>query len=107
MVELHPLSLDGENFVAIEVQLPKTTLVIIQCEVGYVMCGALDIPLLRTKLANRGIVAARAVGVKTVQQLLDATVESSTQEAEALGINAGLPIRDALHLMKGQATKRD
>lgn len=64
------------------------------------MCGALDIDLLRTQLANRGIIAARAVGVRTIDDLLGGTVESCTQPAELLGIRSGMPIRDALVLMK-------
>lgn len=60
------------------------------------MCGALDVELLRTKLASRGILAARAVGVKTMEELLAGTVESCTQEAEARGIHEGMPIQEAL-----------
>lgn len=60
------------------------------------MCGALDIHLLRERLANRGIVAARATSVKTMDELLHGTVESCTQGAEALGIHAGMSMQDAL-----------
>lgn len=101
-VEVHPISVAGENFISVEVQLPKTTLLTIQCETGYVMCGALDVQLLRTKLGDRGIVAARAVGVRTIQDLLDGSVESCTQGAEALGIHPGMPIKEALLLMKAK-----
>lgn len=101
-VEVHPVSVAGENFISVEVQLPKTTLLTIQCETGYVMCGALDVQLLRTKLADRGIVAARAVGVRTIEELLNGTVESCTQGAEEIGVHPGLPIKEALLLMKSQ-----
>lgn len=104
-VEVHPVSVDGEDFMSVEVRLPKTTLLTIQCETGYVMCGALDVQLLRTKLTDRGIIAARATGVRTIQELLAGTVESCTQEAESLGIHSGLPIRDALLLMKSAGAK--
>ena len=39
-------------------------------EVGYIMCGALDVGLLNAKLKERKIVAGRAVGVRTIEQLL-------------------------------------
>lgn len=99
-VEVHPISVDGESFMSVQVKLPKTTLLTIQCDNGYVMCGALDILLLRTKLADRGIVAARATGVRTMEELLNGTVESCTQAAETIGIEPGLPIKDALLKMK-------
>ena len=41
-------------------------------EVGYIMCGALDVGLLNAKLKERKIVAGRAVGVRTIEQLLEA-----------------------------------
>ena len=55
---------------------------------GYIMCGALDIGLLN-ELGDRGIIAGRAVGVRTIEQLLEAPLESVTTGAEALGIPAG------------------
>ncbi|MCF8565375.1 DUF1805 domain-containing protein [Alicyclobacillus tolerans] len=100
MIEVHPLTIEDYPFVAIEVRLPKTNLLVIQSDTGYVMCGALDVTLLREKLASRHIVAARAVGVKTLDDLLNGTVESCTQAAEELGIQPGMPIREALVLMK-------
>ncbi len=60
------------------------------------MCGALDVKLLNAKLADRKIIAARAVGVKTIDQLLNAPLESVTYEAEKLGINKGIIGKDAL-----------
>ena len=42
--------------------LPKTTLLTISNEHGYIMCGALDVGLLNEKLADRKIIAGRAVG---------------------------------------------
>lgn len=103
MVRVTPIVVDGYTFVAIEVELPQTHLSIVECNEGYVMCGALDIQLLRDKLAKRNVVAARAVGVKTLSELLDGTVESCTQGAEALGIQPGMPIRSALVKMKQSA----
>lgn len=60
------------------------------------MCGALDVGLLNEKLKDRKIVAARAVGVKTIDQLLNAPMESVTLEAEALGITKGMIGKEAL-----------
>ncbi|WP_026962422.1 YunC family protein [Alicyclobacillus herbarius] len=107
MIYVAPLHFDGCTFLQIEVKLPKTNLLIIQCEQGYVMCGALDIQLLREKLTPRHIVAARATGVRTLDELLYADVESCTQAAEELGIQPGMPIREALVRMYQSASVQD
>jgi uncharacterized protein YunC (DUF1805 family) len=60
------------------------------------MCGALDIGLLNDRLSDRKIIAGRAVGVKTIEELLDAPLESVTKEAEKLGIKIGMKGREAL-----------
>lgn len=80
-------------------KLPKTTLLAVSTDKGYIMCGALDVGLLNDKLADRGIVAGRAVGVRTLDELLEAPLESVTLEAEKLGIHAGMKGTDALQLM--------
>lgn len=96
MMEMKPLLIEGRPVTAITVQLPKTTLLAITTDKGYIMCGALDIGLLNAKLADRGILAGRAVGVRTIEQLLEAPLESVTIAAEELGITTGTIGRDAL-----------
>lgn len=99
MIDLYPVEISGKTFLAVTVKLPKTTLLAVTGEKGYIMCGALDIGLLNEKLKDRGIIAGRAVGVKTIDQLLNAPLESITIEAEKLGIHNGMPGKDALLLM--------
>ncbi|GKV57947.1 hypothetical protein NCCP2222_38940 [Sporosarcina sp. NCCP-2222] len=96
MVTVTPLFLDGHPFTAVTVFLPKTTLLTVSNDKGYIMCGALDVGLLNNVLAERKIVAGRAVGVKTIEQLLEAPLESVTLEAEEKGITAGMIGKDAL-----------
>lgn len=91
-----PIVIDNHQFTAITVKLPKTNFMAVTGENGYIMCGALDIGLLNEKLRERGIIAGRAVGVRTIEQLLDAPLESVTIEAENRGIIAGMPGREAL-----------
>ena len=78
MVSLEPIVLEGYSFTAVTVRLPKTTLLTVSNENGYIMCGALDVGLLNEKLHDRKILAGRAVGVKTIEQLLKAPLESVT-----------------------------
>lgn len=96
MVSIEPLVIEGKTFIATSVLLPKTTLLTISNDKGYIMCGALDVALLNNKLRERKIIAGRAVGVKTIEQLLEAPLESVTIEAEKMGIKAGMIGRDAL-----------
>ncbi|WP_243299165.1 YunC family protein [Bacillus litorisediminis] len=96
MITLSPIEIEGHTFLAVSVQLPKTNLLAVTSEKGYIMCGALDVALLNEKLKDRKIIAGRAVGVKTIDQLLEAPLESVTAEAEKLGIYKGMPGKDAM-----------
>jgi uncharacterized protein YunC (DUF1805 family) len=91
-----PIVIDKHQFTAITVNLPKTNFMAVTNENGYIMCGALDVALLNEKLKERGIIAGRAVGVRTIEQLLDAPLESITIEAENRGITVGMKGKDAL-----------
>ena len=96
VIELLPIEIDGHTFLGISVQLPKTNLLVVTSEKGYIMCGALDVGLLNERLKDRRILAGRAVGVKTIDQLLHAPLESVTYEAETLGIHKGMVGKEAL-----------
>ncbi|MGM0861106.1 MAG: YunC family protein [Bacillota bacterium] len=96
MVNLTPILIEGEPFTAVTVKLPKTNFMAVANDYGYIMCGALDVALLNDKLKERGIIAGRAVGVRTIDQLLDAPLESITFAAEELGIHVGMSGREAL-----------
>jgi uncharacterized protein YunC (DUF1805 family) len=96
LIELSPVEIDGHMFKAVTVLLPKTTLIAVASDKGYIMCGALDVGLLNDKLKDRKIIAGRAVGVRTIDQLLNAPLESVTFEAEALGIHTGMLGKEAL-----------
>lgn len=96
MMNMKPIHIDGQTVTGIEVRLPKTTLLAITTDVGYIMCGALDVQLLNDKLAERKIVAGRAMGVRTLDDLLNAPLQMVTKEAEQRGIHKGMIGRDAL-----------
>ena len=96
MISMSPIMIEGHCFTAVSVQLPKTTLLTVSNDKGYIMCGALDVGLLNIKLSDRGIIAGRAIGVKTIEQLLNAPLESVTIAAERLGIHEGMIGKDAL-----------
>ena len=100
MVSLVPVPVAGGIATGITVELPRTHLVIVSGSRGYIMCGALDVALLDAPhMRAREIVAARAVGVKSIADLLAAPLESVTSAAAALGLQPGMAGRDALALL--------
>ncbi|ART77890.1 hypothetical protein B4U37_18440 [Sutcliffiella horikoshii] len=96
MIEMTPITIEGHTFTAITVRLPKTNFLAVTSDKGYIMCGALDVGLLNAKLKDRKIIAGRAVGVRTIEQLIEAPLESITYEAENVGITVGMPGKEAL-----------
>ncbi|MBA4603765.1 YunC family protein [Thermoactinomyces mirandus] len=96
MIQLKPIDIEGKQVLGIEVKLPRTTLLVVTTDQGYIMCGALDVTLLNERLSERNIVAARALGVRTLEQLLDAPLESVTHTAREMGIEPGMTGRQAL-----------
>ncbi|MGM0882664.1 MAG: YunC family protein [Bacillota bacterium] len=100
MMRMVPFTLEnGETVLGVEVKLPKTTLLAIMTDKGYIMCGALDVSLLNERLKDREIIAGRAVGVRTLEELMEAPLESVTTTAETLGVVVGMKGSEALRLM--------
>lgn len=96
MVSLLPFEIDGKMAIGVTVELPNTRLLAISTDRGYIMCGALDVNLLNTRLADRGILAGRALGVRTLAELLEAPLADVTDAALKEGVTVGMSGRDAL-----------
>ncbi len=96
MMNVKPIKIEDRTFIAVKVKLPKTNLLAVMSDKGYIMCGALDVQLLNDKLKDRKIIAGRAVGVRTIDELLNAPLESVTLEAENYGIKKGMIGKEAL-----------
>jgi uncharacterized protein YunC (DUF1805 family) len=96
VIHVETITIEDQKVIAIEVLLPKTTLIIVTTTKGYIMCGALDISLLNERLKERNIIAARATGVRTIAELLEAPLESVTDTAKHLGIEPGMIGREAI-----------
>jgi uncharacterized protein YunC (DUF1805 family) len=96
MITVNPLEVEGMHFTAIRVELPKTNLLMISNEVGYIMCAALDVDVLNEKLKDRNVIAGRAVGVRTIDDLLHAPLEKITEASKAYGWEEGMPGKEAL-----------
>ena len=44
MIEVSPIEINGHTFLSISVTLPKTNLLVVTSDKGYIMCGALMSP---------------------------------------------------------------
>ena len=101
MFNVQKIQIEGYEFLTYEVQLPKTTLLIVSNDVGYIMCAAVDIDFFNNtpKLREREIIAGRAEGVRTLEELLNAPMAKLTIAAQNLGITEGTIGRDALVIM--------
>ncbi|MGP4040599.1 YunC family protein [Gracilibacillus sp. D59] len=96
MMEMRPVFIKNHPFTAITVKIPHTNLLIIANDVGYVMCGALDVDLLNDRLTDRPIVAGRAIGVKTIEELQQARLDKITNHSKKYGWKEGMLIEEAL-----------
>ncbi|GAA0428768.1 YunC family protein [Lentibacillus halophilus] len=96
MVTVSQMEIEGKYFTALTASLPKTNLLVISNDVGYIMCGALDVDLFNGALADRQVIAGRARGVKTIDQLLHAPLEKVTDASGMYGWEPGMTGKDAL-----------
>ena len=101
MFQAKKIIIDDYEFITYEVFLPKTTLLVVTNDIGYIMCAAVDIDFFNNtpKLVERKIIAGRAEGVRTIEELLNAPMAKLTIAAKELGIKEGTSGRDALVLM--------
>ena len=99
MIKMTPFTIEHATVTTIEVQLPKTNLIIVSTEKGYIMCGALDVGLINEKLAQREVICGRAIGVKTIEELLNAPLSDVTDAAKKLGIHVGMVGKEAIMRM--------
>src|SRR5690606_20506222 len=101
MITVNPIEIEGMQFTAVSVELPKTTLLTVSNDGGDIMCAALDVDIFNEipKLQERKVVAGRAVGVRTIEQLLDAPLEKVTDASREYGWKEGITGREALLLI--------
>ncbi len=91
---------NDKAFYTLEVALPKTTLLLVGNDIGFIMCGALDVDIYDSLgLVDRKVVCAKCFKVKTIDDLLNATVAQSSKEATNMGIVKGMKVLDALNLL--------
>ena len=97
MITVVPVEIEGAIFTSLRVELPKTNLLMVSNEIGYIMCAALDVDVLNERLKQREVIAGRATGVGTINELLEAPLEKVTRASyEQYGWTVGMRGKDAL-----------
>ncbi|SET34705.1 Uncharacterized protein YunC, DUF1805 family [Oceanobacillus limi] len=97
MITVNPLEVEGKYFTATRVELPKTNLLVISNEIGYIMCAALDVDFFNENLQDRNIIAGRAEGVRTIEELLHAPLAKITDASKKdYGWEVGMTGKEAL-----------
>lgn len=80
---------------ALEVELPNTTLLILEGYGGFVMCGALDVGIYNTqRMIERKVICAKAIGVKSIDELYNAHIYESSIYAQSLGLVPSMLVYD-------------
>lgn len=93
------ITIKGIEFDALTVNLPKTNLLVVSNNNAYFMCGALDVKVFnQDHLRDRRVICGKALGVKTIEDLINAPLFEVTSEALELGIFEGMLVKDALLL---------
>lgn len=94
------LVVNGKKFNTLEVELPKTTLLLVEGSKGFIMCGALDVDIYDSpKLLPREVICCKAIGVKTMDDLIGGTIYQASNKAIEIGIYQGMKVIDALNFL--------
>src|SRR5690625_2711088 len=97
MISVNLVEIDINIYTAVRVELRTISFLMISNDVGYIMCGALDVDLLNEMLSDRKVVAGRALGVRTIDDLLHAPLEKVTNASKEYGWEVGMTGKDALN----------
>jgi len=96
MIDVASLKVDGKACLGVRVELPDSPpLLLVVAEKGFVMCGFLNVDA-----AERlGVAAAVVSGVKSFEDVLNASVKAVTSKAKAFGVEVGMKGSEALKHM--------
>ena len=76
----------GLNLTTLEIEMKGTTLLIIEGYNAFFMCGALDVDVYNSpKMLERKVICGKAVGVRTIDELLHAPIVKLCDYAKSLG----------------------
>jgi len=89
-----------DEVIALTVGYPNTTLMSLTVpEVGYIMCGLLNVEMLDMLHPERKIIACRHTGISKVDDLLTSKACAVTNEARNQGILPGMTGKEIIEKM--------
>jgi len=93
MFEISKVEVGRDSFLGLRAEMPNSPpLLLIVGNKGFVMCGYLNM-----ESAERlGIIAVMVGGVKTIDDVLNASVKAATSKAKELGIAPGAVVKNIL-----------
>lgn len=92
-MEIKEFYVNKTLFKAIKADLcDNSQLLMITSPKGYIMCGYLNI----NTAQKRGDAACIVTGVKTIDDVLNSNVVALTSNAQKLGIEMGMPVKQVL-----------
>jgi uncharacterized protein YunC (DUF1805 family) len=77
------------------IPLAAKNLIVLRGSKGFIICGYLDL----TVAEKFGDIACRITGVSSIEEALQAPVQSCTSAASELGISPGMPVKEALKVI--------
>ena len=90
---MEQLDLEGRKVLGIKIELPGSPpLLVLVAEKGFVMCGYLNVQVAE----KLGVAAAMVSGVRTFEDVLEASVRACTSRACQMGVEEGMKGREAL-----------
>jgi len=95
MVITKEIAVGKKTIICLSLNLLSKNLIVLRGSNGYVMCGYLDLTIAE-KFQDA---AVRVTGVSSIEEALEARVDSCTGLAEKLGIHKGQPIQEVLPLI--------
>ncbi len=92
---IEPIKVNNGVALGIKIDMEHAPLLLIKADLGFVMCGYLDV-----STANKlGDAAVKVKGVRTFDDVLNAKVSEISENAKELGITDRMTGQEALELM--------
>lgn len=108
MIEIKPVNIDGKTVIGVKIGNPdspeRAAAFVFIAKKGLVVCKSFDIEVLN----KRDVAAARVGGgLREIDDVLEAMIESCTSKAQALGVQDGMTGKEALSLLEGLINNKE
>ena len=84
----------------VDIDMDNTSILILEGYNAFALCGALNVDVYNSdKMMDRKVICMRATGVRTIDALLEAKIESCSNYAKTKGIDKDMLIKDAFKIL--------